>query len=214
MSSAIPQPQNSLAEGYYTVTSLVNGIQLGYDWFAVRENGHDGLVVESKHTIFGSNIPVQHARFEIERDWTPRRFEISAGQNFKAAVDFGESETLMTSEDAQGAHEFRVPVGRRRAYLLVSGGLYFPLHIVRRFDFQSSLPKQFDLLPEGVCEVRRIEDAAAEDGQRLRQLEMKVMLVGVEDTLSLVVDEHDDLLRYQTRNLNLLVKYEKHIPSC
>lgn len=205
-------PAASLTEGYYTATSLTNRLQVGYDWFAIREVG-DQLIVESRHTLFGVPIPPQEARFELDRDWTPRRFEVRAEQLFSAEVEFGETETSMRIREASGEKELRAPVRRRRALFMLNGGLYFPLHAVRRFQFDNPQPQQFELFPEGVAEVRRMQDTI-EEGRILRHLEMKVLMAGMEDTLLLTVNDNDDLIQYQTKGQNLLVKLEERGASC
>jgi hypothetical protein len=208
-SSAISTP---LAEGYYTATNMSSGFQIGYDWFAVRDAG-DGLMIESKHTLFGTGLPQQCVRFELDADWTPRRLELTAESLFALSASFEESETLITTRDAQGEKQFRFAVGRRQAYFLLSGGLYFPLHLVRRFDFENTQPQTFNMIPEGICEVRRIEDLT-EEGRTFRQLEGRMYLAGIDDMVRLVINERDDLVRYHTRNQNLLVKLEERGPSC
>ena len=201
---AVPGPRR---EGHYVATSLSNNVQVGYDSFAIREAA-GGLVVESRHVSFGGGVPPQAARFTLDADWTPRQLEITAEGVMTADIDFGEAECAITVRSPRGEQQMRFPVGRARAYFLMSGGLYFPLHIVRRFRFDDPAPQLFDLLPPGVCEVRRVEDVV-EDGEALRQLEMRFQIDGLEDFARLVVSRQGDLVRYRTRNQNLLVKLEE-----
>ncbi|HKP71563.1 MAG TPA: hypothetical protein VJT82_01415 [Pyrinomonadaceae bacterium] len=196
-----------VSKGYYVATSLSNNLQVGYDSFVVRED-EGGLVVESKHLIFGGNAPVQTARFNLDLDWTPRRLEVTVEDLMTAVVEFGETETSLHASTPQGEQRTSFPVGRRRAYFLMSGALYFPMHIVRRFDFDNPQPQKFDLVPSGLCEVRRGEDLV-EDGETFRQLEMRFQIESIEDAAMLVVNRRGDLVRYRTRNQNLLVKLEE-----
>lgn len=202
--AATPQP---LDKGYYVATNLSNNLQIAYDSFAIRET-EEGIVVESKHNVFGANIPQQTAHFALDRDWVPRRLDVTAEGLMNVVVEFGDAETSLHVKSPQGEQQARFPVGRRRAYFLMSGALYFPLHIVRRFRMNDAAPQTFDLIPSGVCEVRRGEDVF-EDGQTLRQLNMRFQIEGLEDVVNMFINERGDLVRYITRNQNLLVKLEE-----
>lgn len=202
-----------ITEGYYVATNMTSGLQIGYDWFAVRPMD-DSIIIESKHTMFGSSgIPVQLARFYIYPDWTPQRLEVKAESVFSVDMEFGDHETILSTSSAEGSHQMRFPVGRQRAFVLLSGGLYFPLHIVRRFRFEDPMPQQFNIIPEGIAEVRRLDDVI-DSGQSYQLLEVKLWVAGMEDLLRLFVNERGDLIRYQTRNQNLLVKLEERGLLC
>lgn len=201
-----------LSAGYYVATNVASGLQVGYDWFAVREVD-DGLVVESQHTTFGSASLVQVAQFALDADWTPRRLEVKTNQGHSAVVEFAEDATVMSIHGLKNSQQMCFPIGRRYAYFPLSGGLYFPLHIVRRFRFEGLRPQQFNVIPEGLCEVRRLDDFI-EDSQTFRLLEMKLSVLGIEDVVHLVINEREDLVRYHTRNLNLLVELEEEKSSC
>jgi hypothetical protein len=194
-----------LNKGHYIATNMSNNLQVAYDSFDVHE-ADDGVVVESKHRIFGGNLPVQTANFALDTDWTPRRLDVSA-EEMMTTIEFGEAESSISVRTPQGEQRMCFPVSRRRAYLLISGGLYFPMHIVRRFRFEDPVPQHFDLVPSGICEVTRIEDLHEED-ETFRQLEMRLQVEGIEDLLHLTVNQCGDLVRYRTRNQNLLVKLD------
>jgi len=196
-----------VTSGHYIATNLSNNLQVGLDSFQVREQA-DGLVVESKHRLFGAGMPVQNSIFALDSDWTPRRLDISAEGGLGASVDFGETETNVVIKNAQEEQRIRFPVGRRRAYFLMNGGLYFPMHLVRRFRFEDFAPQLFDLVPTGSCQVRRLEDVE-EGGERLRQLEMRFQVEAAEDVIRLFVNDRGDLTRYRTRNQNLLVQLDE-----
>lgn len=196
-----------VTSGYYTATNMSNNLQVGLDSFVVRAHG-DGLLVESQHHLFGGSAPVQNAKFAVDADWTPRRLDIAAEGIMSAAVEFGDSETTLVIQSPEREERMRYPVGRRRAYFLMSGGLYFPMHLVRRFRFDDFAPQLFDLIPTGTCQVRRLEDLKEGD-ETLRQLEMRFQLGTVEDIVQLIVNQRGDLIRYQTRNQNLLVKLDE-----
>ncbi|HEX8776156.1 MAG TPA: hypothetical protein VF735_21480 [Pyrinomonadaceae bacterium] len=206
-------PSAAKAEGYYVATNMNNGVQMGYDWFAVRQVD-DGLLVESRHTIFGpSPIPVQHARFEMDADWTPRRLEVKADEVASLLMEFSDDAISISTRSQQGERTMNYPFGRRRAFVLLNGGLYFPLHIVRRFNYDDPQPQQFNIVPGGICEVRRLDDFV-EDGRTYRLLEMRVFVNGSDDIVRLVINGRGDLERYQTRNMNLLVKLEERGNVC
>ena len=200
-------------EGYYVATNLSTGLQVGYDHFAIRNAG-DGLVIESQHTMFGPLNAVQSANFTLDHDWTPRRLEVRvAAQDYHAVVEFADAVTLMSIHSPNGDQQLRFPIGRQRAYFFLNGAIYFPLHIVRRFHFDNPAPQRFEVIPDGLCEVWRLPDVV-EEQQTFRLLEMKVLVSGHEDMLRLVVNQGGDLVRYRTRNLNLLVKLEEGQPRC
>lgn len=203
---------SALKRGHYIATSLGNNVQLGYDSFVVHETG-DGLIVESKHTIFAANVPVQTAKFALDDDWTPRRLDVFAKDLMTATIEFGEVESNILIRTPKREQRASFPVGRRRAYFLMSGALYFPMHLVRRYRFEDAAPQHFDLVPSGICEVRRIEDLH-EDDKTFRQLEMRFQAEGFEDLVHLIVNERNDLVRYRTRNLKLLVKLDEREHLC
>jgi hypothetical protein len=207
MSSA-PNQSAALSEGHYIALSQAEGVQVGYDWFAVRpESG--GLLVESRHTIFGApSIPVQQARFSLDADWTPRRFEVKAENLFSLVIEFADQSSVMFMTDQNGTQRTDVPVGRHKALVLLNGGLYFPLHVVRRFRFDDPRPQQFNIIPNGLMEVRQLDDETR-DGQRFHILEAKVAVAGFEDVLRIVVNERGDMVRYQARNQNVVVQLEE-----
>jgi hypothetical protein len=201
--TSILQPARS--EGYYVATNLATGVQIGYDWFAVRAMD-DGLTVESRHTIFGANIPVQHAQFELDDDWTPRRLTVKAEQLFAVKMEFEDNQTTLSTTTSTGTKEMLLPIGRHLAVVFINGGLYFPLHIVRRFDQEQ--PQQFSVIPDGLGEVRRMADLV-EDGQTFRVLETKISIAGLQDVLQLVVNESGDMVRYHGKSQNVLVRLEE-----
>ena len=197
-----------LTEGFYVATSQASGVQIGYDWFSVRK-AESGLLVESRHTIFGSHqIPVQHARFELDDDWTPRRLEVKAEPSFSTVMEFGEAGLSVSATTAKGLRQQSYPGSRHRTFVMLSGGLYFPLHIVRRFRFDSTEPQQFTVFPDGVAEVRRLEDLSEED-KTFRILEMKLRIGSIEDTLRIVVNHRGDMVRYHAKSQHVLVRLDQ-----
>lgn len=202
-----------ISEGRYVATNLTQGVQVAYDWFAVKP-AQDGLVIESRHTVMGvPSMPVQQAQFAVEPDWTPRHIKVQADQLFSLEVEFQETATVMSISQQDNNQRVEVPIGRDRALFLLNGGLYFPLHIVRRFNFDDAQPQQFNIIPNGLAEATRLSDSV-EGNERLRVLETKISLPGFEDVLRLYVNEHGDLVRYQARNQNLVVELEERGPIC
>lgn len=202
-------PVRPVAEGAYVATRLDNNVQVGYDTFAVRETAA-GVVVDSKHVVFGGQMPTQTARFEMDPDWTPRRVDITVGDSITVVIEFGEAETRVIARSPQGERLMTYPIGRRRAYFFMNGSFYFPMHVVRRFDFDDPRPQSFDLALGGLCEVRRAPDVA-EDGETFRQLNMRWRCEGVEDQLTLMVSGRGDLVSYRTSSQYLLVKLEEGV---
>lgn len=203
-----PAGDPPLSEGYYVATSQASGVQIGYDWFSVRA-AERGLLIESRHTIFGSHqIPVQHARFEVDEDWTPRRLEVKAEPAFAAVLEFGENGLSVSASTSKGLRLQNYPGSRHRMFVMLSGGLYFPLHVVRRFRFDSSEAQQFTVFPDGIAEVRRLDDLV-EDDKTFRILEMKLWLGSIEDTLRIVVNERGDMVRYQAKSQHVLVRLDQ-----
>jgi hypothetical protein len=193
-------------------TDLASGLQIGYDRFRRRETG-DGLCVESRHTAFGTPAPVQRVEFHLDRDWTPRRLVARSEAWHALEVRFGETETRVLARRGSQEREMVLPVGRRRALLLLSGGFSFPLHAVHRFLREASRPVRFQLIPEGVCEMRDAPDGPwTEEGLRL--LEMRLTVAGVEDRLRLLVNAKQELVRFHARNRNLLVRLEGAATPC
>jgi len=202
-----------ITEGRYVATDLIQGIQVAYDWFAVKP-AENGLVIESRHTVMGvPGMPVQHAQFAVEPDWTPRRITVQADQLLSLEVEFSDTATVMFISEKDSSRKIELPIGRDRALFLLNGGLYFPLHIVRRFNFDDSKPQQFNIIPNGLAEVTRLPDKV-EENETLRILETKISLPGYEDVLRLYVNAHGDLVRYQARNQNLVVQLEERGELC
>lgn len=201
-----------LGERTYLATDLASGLQVGYDRFRLGETG-DGLCVESRHTAFGTPTPVQRVEFHLDRDWIPRRLAVRSEAWHSLEVEFSERETRVRACRGEQERELILPVGRREALFLLSGGFSFPVHAVRRFPRESSGPVRFQMIPEGICELRRGPDGPwRADG--LRMLEMKLAVAGVEDRLQLLVDSEDELVRFHARNRNLLVRLEEAGPPC
>jgi len=201
-----------VCEGTYVATDLASGLQIGYDRFRLSETG-DGLCVESRHTAFGTPTPVQRVEFHLDRDWIPRRLVARSEAWHSLEVEFGEGETRVRVRRGEQEREMILPVGRRKALLFLSGGFSFPLHAVRRFPRESSGPVRFQMIPEGVCEIRHGPDGPwTADG--LRMLEMRMAVSGVEDRLQLLVDTGGELVRFHARNRNLLVRLERAGPPC
>lgn len=201
------QTPRPVSRGAYVATDLSNNLQVGYDTFAVQET-EEAVVVESKHVVFGGLLPTQTARFEMDADWTPRRAEIRIADSMSADIEFGEAETRVVGRSPQGERRLTYPVGRHRAYFFMNGSLYFPMHLVRRFDFDDPRPQRFDLALGGLCEVRRAEDVT-EDGETFRRLEMRWRIEALEDQVSMLVNRRGDLVSYRTSNQNLFVKLEE-----
>lgn len=198
----------TLSKGYYVATSISSGVQIGYDAFEVRQVSGN-ILVESNHMLCGMPRPLQVTRFKLDSNWTPHRLEINVEQGVAALVEFDETRTVMAIYDPKaGERRMSFPVGRRHAYFLLSGGLYFPLHLVRRFRFDDTRPQQFDVIPEGVCQVSRREDIIEND-RTCYQLEARLMVIGVEDVIYMVLNGNQDLIRYRSRNQNILVKLEE-----
>jgi hypothetical protein len=193
-------------------TDLTTGLQIGCDRFHHRETG-DGLCVESRHTAFGTPGPVQRVEFRLDRDWTPRRLVARSEAWDRLEVEFDQVKTRVLARRGQQAREMVLPVGRREALLLLSGGFSFPVHAVRRFPRDASSPVRFLLIPEGTCEVRCGPPGPwTADG--LRILEMRLAVSGVEDRLHLLLDAAGELVRFHARNRNLLVRLEGAGPPC
>jgi hypothetical protein len=198
----------TLSKGCYVATSISSGVQIGYDEFEVRRGGGN-VLVESKHVLCGMSGPHQISRFQLDPDWTPRRLEVNVEQGIRALVEFDETSTSMAIYDPKvGERRMSFPVGRQRAYFLLSGGLYFPLHLVRRFRFDDTQPQHFDIIPEGICQMIRRE-SITENGGTYYQIEARLMVAGVEDAIYMVLNDNRDLIRYRSRNQNLLVKLEE-----
>jgi len=156
---------------------------------------------------------VQHARFTVGPDWTPRYIQVQAEPVFSLEVQFEDRVTVMSFTEKDSSRRVEFPIGRERALFLLNGGLYFPLHIVRRFDFDSTQPQQFSIVPTGIAEVSRLEDTV-EGGETLRLLETKISLPGYDEVLRLYVNTRGDLVRYQARNQNVVVKLEESGRLC
>lgn len=203
------QSAGPVTEGVYVATRLDNNVQVGYDTFAVRETA-GGVVVDSKHVVFGGHVPTQTARFEMDPDWTPRRADITVGDSMSAVIEFDDAETRVSARSPQGERLVTYPTGRHRAYFFMNGSFYFPMHIVRRFDFNDPRPQGFDLALGGLCEVRRAPDVE-EDGETFRRLEMRWRFEALEDQLTLMVNGRGDLVSYRSSGQNLLVKLEEGV---
>lgn len=202
-----------IAEGRYVATDLSQGVQVAYDWFGVKP-AENGLVIESRHTVMGvPGMPVQHVQFAVEPNWTPRHITVQADQLLCLEVDFLDTATVMSVLEKGSSRKIELPIARDRALFLLNGGLYFPLHIVRRFNFDDPQPQQFNIIPNGLAEVTRLADKV-EENETLRVLETKISLPGYEDALRLYVNAKGDLVRYQARNQNLVVELEQRGELC
>ncbi len=202
----------SISSGYYVARLPTNNEVIAYDQFEIKRQA-DGIVIDSIHNILIAEVPQQIARFEMDEDWTPRRLKIEAGPLFSAMVEFGESEIVLDSRSIQGENTTRYPISRFRAYFMMNGAAYFPLHIVRRFDFDNREPQRFDIVPEGECWAVRIGDIV-EQGETLAQIEVRFSFLGKSDLMSLLINTRGDLIRYSVRNQNLIVTLEDKAPSC
>jgi hypothetical protein len=192
-------------EGYYVAVYQPSGLQVAYDRFSVTDSAN-GLLVESCHTVLGGGIPAQTARFHIDHDWTPRRLEIHSTGGAVTA-EFNPSSVLVRTKTDSGEESYEFRAARERAYFILSGGLYFPLHVVRRLDLNNPRPQLFDLVPEGICAVTCGPEEET-NGKRIRKAEMRLSLGSVEDLLSLTLDTGGNLLRYQTRNQQMSISLE------
>jgi hypothetical protein len=211
--SILDSQPSSVTEGRYVATSLTEGVQVAYDWFSVKPV-ENGLLIESRHTVMGvPTMPVQHAQFTVGADWTPRYIRVQAEPLFSLEVEFADQVIVMSISEKDSSRKVEFPIGRDRALFLLNGGLYFPLHIVRRFDFTSNRPQQFSIVPTGMAEVSRLEDIV-EDGETLRLLETQISLPGYDEVLRLYVSTRGDLVRYQARNQNVVVKLEESGRLC
>jgi hypothetical protein len=192
-------------EDAYVAIDLRSGLQIGYDRVRLHETA-DGLRLDSRHTAFGSALPVQEVRFHLERDWTPRRLEARSEAWSSLEVRFGMHETRIVARRHGRKRRLTVPVGRRHAIFFLSGGFSFPLHAVRRFPPQEPGPVRFQIVPEGTCEMRACPAPPA--GTTLHLLEMRLSLPHGEDLLHLAVGANGDLVRFHARNRSLLVQRE------
>jgi hypothetical protein len=196
----------------YVATDLASGLQIGYDRLRRVETGN-GLRLESSHTAFGTPGAVQRVEFHLDRDWIPRRLLARSQAWHSLTVEFGESETRLRVRRGPEARQMVLPVGRREALLLLSGGFSFPVHAVHRFLMSERRPVRFQLIPEGTCTVEGgPEGPWSADG--FRMLEMRLAASGVEDRLALLVDSAGELVRFHARNRNLLVRLEGSGSPC
>lgn len=210
--TASAEQSQGVSSGYYVARAPSNNSPVAYDWFEVKSQD-GGILIDSIHNILIAEVPQHIARFALDADWTPRRLMVEAGPSFSARVEFGESEVVFHSRIEQEEQTSRCAVGRRRAYFMMNGGLYFPLHVIRRFDFAISQPQRFDIVPEGECEAVRLDDSI-EAGETLAQLEMRLSFLGMTDIIHLWINSKNDLVRYRVRNQNLIVTLEDQAPSC
>ena len=202
-----------ITEGYYVASHRLEGYQIGYDWFQTKKS-HTGFTIESRHTIFGALACVQTARFEVDEDWTPKHLSVKVpDQETSCIVEFSDAETVVIYHTPQGrqGNRFNCPVPRQRALFLLNGGFYFPLHVVRRFPFETGSHQRYDLIPQGLVEVIPLKDIQ-KDGQYLRVLEMRMAIGQLQDTMQLYIDDRYDLVRYNTQNSNLQVQFEREVP--
>jgi hypothetical protein len=202
------EDSKTLSRGCYVAMSISSGMQIGYDAFEVRRVGGN-ILVESKQVFCNMPHILQVTRFKPDPDWTPRWLEVNVEPGISVDVEFTENSTFMTIYDLDaGEQRMSFPVGRRRAYFLLSGGLYFPLHLARRFRFDDTRPQHFDIVPEGICQIIRRENIIEND-EIFYQLESTLMVAGVEDVIYMVLNGNQDLIRYRSRNQNILVKLEE-----
>ena len=201
-----------LTEGYYVATLLDENLQIGYDHFVINETS-EGLLVEARHILRGHSISIeQTSTFELDKDWTPRKLEVNVqSQNLLATVVFGDDKTTIKYETSEKEEEEHYPVSRKNAYFLLNNVLYFPLYIVKRFDFNRPGIQKFETIPTGICEVRHCEDVN-ENGNILKVLEARITIDSMQELLRLIVNEKGDLLRYKTQK-NLLVELNKEIAN-
>jgi len=195
-----------VTEGQYVATSLVSHAQVAYDQFSVEETGGH-VTVRSKHTVLGNaSVPTQFVEFHLNSQWHPEKLDIRAAEA-SVLVTFDPQQAVMKVNHQNQERSFVFPASRERAYFVLSGGLYFPLHIVRRLNFEATGPQRFDVIPQGSCEVVP-GPVIEENGKPLRTFEMKLLVGGAEDLLTLVVNNDGDLVRYRTRNQGLMVQLE------
>ncbi len=195
-----------VTEGQYVATSLVSHAQVAYDQFSVEEKG-GRVIVRSKHTALGNaNVPIQFVEFQLNSQWHPEKLDIRAA-GASVLVTFDQQQAVMKVSHQSQEQSFVFPASRERAYFVLSGGLYFPLHIVRRLNFEAAGPQLFDVVPQGSCEVVP-GPVIEENGKPLKTFEMRLRVGSVEDLVTLVVNNDSDLVQYRTRNQRLMVQLE------
>jgi hypothetical protein len=192
---------------YYVCTNLSCGTQIACDRVVISPNG-EGFIVESNHRLFNTPMPPQDIRFAVDREWSPERIDLRAGSAVSAEFVFGDTTCEMRMKTPQGDTGHRWTVGRRSAYVMLSGVLYLPLHIVRRFSFETNAPLRFTIIPNGFCEVRRVEDA--QEGDRtFRVLRARFFDGRDSDVVDLFVTPDGELEKYYAGRNTLMVKRER-----
>jgi hypothetical protein len=195
-----------LFEGGFVGTHTTTGVQVAHDWVSIRRES-DRIVSDSKHTVYGPGVPVQSVRLVSDLDWSPLRAEVeAAGMGQVLVVDFEDLAANAVAKTPSGEQKQRFPLERRSAWFTISGALYFPLHLVRRFDFSSGRPQQFSVFPMGTVEVRKDSREQATSGTRLF---MRLALGSYQDEAVLDLSEAGELVRYQLRGQGLLVEQER-----
>ena len=120
-------------EGTYTVTHMPTHLQMAEESFHIGPVGLDGLLVESRHLLYGQNIATSRSsRVWVDANWMPSQIEMEYGfTNLEATV--GQDETTVCVSDGKERKTTNYAVSRADLFFVLPGTLHAPLFATRRF---------------------------------------------------------------------------------
>lgn len=190
-------------EGTYTVTHMPTHLQMAEESFHIGPVGLDGLLVESRHLLYGQNIATSRSsRVWVDANWMPSQIEMEYGfTNLEATV--GQDETTVCVSDGKERKTTNYAVSRADLFFVLPGTLHAPLFATRRFCLKGGGTCTFQTLPQGECYIERRN---AVGGQQ--RLWAELLLGTHKHTLDILVSPEGDLLSYTDIDSELFVELE------
>jgi len=207
MSSSTDVDAKPRSSGTYVATDMSNRLQIGQEHFQIRETD-GGFNLQFSTVPYGSPSPPQRVVWDFDSDWDPIHLTAAVEGLATTEVTFEDTKCEVETRHQSGVQSQRFDVGRQNAFFLLNGALCAPLIIARKFDWDAGGTQSHALIPPGFLDVRRLPDDEV-DGEPRSVLEVRLATMGVHDVVTLFVDARRDVVRYQTRNFQLLVELEE-----
>ncbi len=206
MTTSAERQQSPRARGSFLATNLANRVQVGQEQYTVSDNDK-GHLLDLATVPFGGGRR-QDASWQFDHDWNPLHLTVEVEGHSTTDVSFTMSECVVVTKSAESEVSQRFEVGRERAFFLLNGALSSPIVLARRFDWSQDATQSFALIPPGFLDVRRLPDDEV-GGKCFRVLEVRISTMGLQDTVTMFIDERGDIARYQTKNFQTLVELEE-----
>jgi len=191
----------SFNSGFFVAKDRDTGVHLSSDQFEILDKG-SYFEINSVMTVYGAKGFNQSAKFITSKDWMPTELLISIdSHNTHGKFIFRKNETEMEVSVGDKISRQMIPRIDNTIQILLTGSLFIPFIWVKQFQYNSTVPIDYQIVPSGTTRVQLLKNTQIKGCDYV--LEGLMTMGNATDRIIIGVDNNKNIQKVYSSNLNL-----------